>query len=264
MKKKIVISLSVFSLILLLGGISIITTIEKETSNMTTLLTLHRAEILREQLLLHLKDVQSDLNLKKIRHASAIDTTVVKVRDIKNTLDKCFDCHHSRDISAKLNTLRSQVNEYKDALSRVFTAGTDTGRLEKEESRAIKTGESLITQVENIITLTYPKLWEKTTSALSEIAHTKSTIYILVALGPLSIIGIVFIFIKFFTKPLNTLLKATERLKEGDLDYRVEGLKDEFGKVAESFNEMSASLKEQMIRMQRTEQMAVLGELSAG
>jgi two-component system sensor histidine kinase AtoS len=34
--------------------------------------------------------------------------------------------------------------------------------------------------------------------------------------------------------------------------------------VAESFNEMSASLKEQMIKMQRTEQMVVLGELSAG
>jgi two-component system sensor histidine kinase AtoS len=112
--------------------------------------------------------------------------------------------------------------------------------------------------------LTYPRLWEKTTSALSKIAHTKRIIYILVALGPLSIIGIVFIFIKFFTRPLNTLLKATERLKEGDLDYRVEGLKDEFGKVADAFNEMSASLKEQMIKMQRTEQMVVLGELSAG
>jgi signal transduction histidine kinase len=264
MKKNIVIGLSVLSIILLMGGISIITTIEKETSNMNNLLKLHRAEILREQLLLHLKNVQSDLSLKKTRHTSSIDTTVVKVRDIENTLDKCFDCHHSTALSVKLNALRSQANEYKNALSRVFTAGTDTGILEKEEGRAIKIGESLITQVEKIITLTYPRLWEKTTSALGEIAHTKSTIYILVALGPLSIIGIVFIFIKFFTRPLNTLLKATERLKEGDLDYRVEGLKNEFGKVAESFNEMSASLKEQMIKMQRTEQMVVLGELSAG
>jgi predicted nucleic acid-binding Zn-ribbon protein len=192
MKKKIVISLIVFSMILLLGGISIIKTIEKETSSMNTLLKLHQAEILRKSLLLDLNNVQSDLNLKKTRHASAIDTTVVKVRNIENTLDKCFDCHHSRDLSIKLNILRSRVNEYKDALSRVFTSGTDTGRLEREESSALRIGESLIAQVNNIISLTSPKLWEKTTLALSEIAHTKNTIYILVALGPISIIGIVF------------------------------------------------------------------------
>lgn len=264
MKKKIVISLCVFSLILLIGGYSTITTIEKETSKMNTLIKLHQAEILREQLLLDLKDVQSDLTLKNTRHARSINTTIIKVRNLETTLDKCFDCHHSQDISARLDGLNSQIGEYKDALSKIFTVRANSGSLKDQEDRALRIGNDLIDQVNRIINLTNPKLIKKTTAALSEIARTKGIIYMLVALGPLSIAGIFYIFIMFFTRPLNTLLTATQKIKDGDLDYRIEGLKDEFGKVAESFNEMSGSLKEQMIKMQRTEQMVILGELAAG
>ncbi len=42
------------------------------------------------------------------------------------------------------------------------------------------------------------------------------------------------------------------------------GLRDEFGEVADSFNEMAASLKKQMQEMQRTEQLRVCGEMAAG
>ena len=264
MKIKIVISLIIFSLILLIGGYSTITTIEKETSKMNTLIKLHQAEILREQLLLDLKDVQSDLTLKNTRHARSINATIIKVRNLETTLDKCFDCHHSQDISARLDGLNSQIGEYKDALSGIFTVRANSGRLDEQENRALRIGNDLIGQVNKIINLTYPKLMKKTTAALTEIARTKDIIYILVALGPLSIAGIFYIFIMFFTRPLNTLLTATQKIKDGDLDYRIEGLKDEFGKVAASFNEMSGSLKEQMVKMQRTEQMVVLGELAAG
>ncbi len=264
MKKKIVISLIIFSLILLAGGYSTITTIEKETSKMNTLIKLHQAGILREQLLLDLKDVQSDLNLKNTRHASNINDTIIKVRNLETTLDKCFGCHHPQDISDILDGLKSQIGGYKNALSRIFTVRVNSGSLEEQENRALRIGNDLIDQVNSMINLTNPKLMKKTSAALSEIARTKDTIYLLVALGPLSIAGIFYIFIVFFNRPLNTLLTATQKIKEGDLDYRVEGLKDEFGKVADSFNEMSASLKEQMIKMQRTEQMVVLGELAAG
>ncbi len=264
MKKKIVISLIIFSLILLAGGYSTITTIEKETSKMNTLIKLHQAGILREQLLLDLKDVQSDLNLKNTRHARSINDTITKVRNLETTLDKCFGCHHPQDISDILDGLKSQIDGYKEALSRIFTVRANSSSLEEQENHALRIGDDLIGQVNKIVNMTNPKLMKKTTAALSEIARTKSTIYLLVALGPFSIAGIFYIFIIFFNRPLNTLLTATQKIKEGDLDYRVEGLKDEFGKVADSFNEMSASLKEQMVKMQRTEQMVVLGELAAG
>jgi two-component system sensor histidine kinase AtoS len=63
---------------------------------------------------------------------------------------------------------------------------------------------------------------------------------------------------------MNKLLYATRRLKEGDLDYRIEGLKQEFGEVAGSINEMAGSLKEHFTKMQRIEQGMVLAEVAAG
>jgi hypothetical protein len=60
------------------------------------------------------------------------------------------------------------------------------------------------------------------------------------------------------------LLDSTRRLKRGDLDHRVAGLRDEFGELGVAFNEMAGSLKEQLSKMQRTEQMAVAGQLAAG
>jgi signal transduction histidine kinase len=73
-----------------------------------------------------------------------------------------------------------------------------------------------------------------------------------------------FILINGLTRPINSLLDATRRLKAGDLDYRIGGLYGEFGEVADSFNEMAASLKKQMQEMQRTEQLRVCGEMAAG
>ena len=59
-------------------------------------------------------------------------------------------------------------------------------------------------------------------------------------------------------------MTATRRLQKGDLEYRIDGLKDEFGEVAASFNEMAHSIREDRTRMQWTEQLVVLGEMAGG
>jgi signal transduction histidine kinase len=108
------------------------------------------------------------------------------------------------------------------------------------------------------------KLDRKTASVVRDITDTKFILYILVATIPFLAVILGFIIIKNFTRPINVLLDATKRLEGGDLSYRIEGLTDEFGSVASSFNRMSNSLKEQMNVLQRAEQMVVLGELAAG
>jgi len=66
----------------------------------------------------------------------------------------------------------------------------------------------------------------------------------LVVAGPAIGLVIALFFIRDFTGSVETLLNATRRLKTGDLGYKIEGLRDEFGELGDSINEMALSLME--------------------
>jgi PAS domain S-box-containing protein len=253
MKKKVIISLSVFSLFFLLGGIYIVSTIEKSTSKLDNLITLHQVEILREHLLLQIKRVQSDIYLKNTRYARNIDSLVVNVKNLESAASSCFDCHHSDDMQKRLADVSNDIKSYKNAVSRLFTIRANVRRLEAEEDRAYNMGEHLLTQVNNMISIASSKLEVKTQSSLSNIKNTKIILFILVSLGPISTAVLAILLIKGITSPLNTLREATRKLKEGNLDFKIKGLKDEFKEVAISFNEMSESLNQYMHKIQESE-----------
>lgn len=253
MKKKIIIGLSLFALIFFIGGIYIITTIETTTSKLDDLIRLHQIEILREQLLLQIKRVQSDINLKNTRYARNIEIVISNVMGMEHMADTCFDCHHIEEMMRRLSDLRKDVQEYKQAVSRLFTIRANDQRMATEEDRAYKKGDHLVTQVNSMISLASLNLESKTKSSLKEISQTKIIIYILLSAVPLLAGVLGFIFIRGFTNPVTVLLQATRKLKTGDLDYRIKGLTDEFGEVATSFNEMSGALKETLHAIQENE-----------
>jgi len=264
MKKKIVIGLSIFSLVFVLIGIYTIVVIEHATTELDKLIQLHQVEILREHLLIQVKRTQSDLYLKNTRHARSIDTIVSHVRTMGEVVNTCFDCHHNETVMKRLHGLKGQIEDYKSALSRVFTIRANVRRLQAEEDSAYKKGTELISELDTIITMTNKKLGEKTDAAFAKITHTKMILYILLATVPLAAIGLSAFFLRGLTRPVTELLIATRRLKGGDMGYRIEGLRDEFGEVAASFNEMSGSLRDQCQKMQWAEQLVVLGELAGG
>ena len=264
MKRKVAIGLAVYSVVFLLAGVYVIRTIRNATTSLDKLITLHQVEILREHYLLQIKKVQSDLMLKGTPYSRSFDAVVMHVMGMGKLIDTCFECHHSPRGMERLNGLKRQTDKYKDALSRVLTIRADTGRLAAEKDTAFRVGEELIEQVGDMIAFTTSRLGENTQKAMSEIEHTKYILYVLVAMGPLVSALLGYIFISGLTRPVKVLVESTRKLKGGDLDHRIAGLSDEFGEVAASFNEMAESLKEQMQKMQRTEQMVVVGELAAG
>lgn len=264
MKKKIFVGLGIASVLFTLCGIYIIVTVERTTSELDKLIKLHQVEILREHLLIQVKGVQAGLTLTGTRYATGVDTIVTRTILMGKVADKCFECHHSGRALESLQDLRIQTEAYKDALSRVLTLHANEARLDGEKDRTIRIGEKLIETINGVIALTSANLHTTTETAFRQIATTKIMLFVLIAAGPpiLMLFGV--IVIRGVTRPVGALLTATRRLKAGDLDHRVGGLKDEFGELATSFNEMAASLREQMLRMQRTEQMVVVGELAAG
>lgn len=253
MKKKIIIGLSIFAMIFFLGGIYIIVTIEKTTKKFDQLIELHQVEILREHLLIQIKRVQTDLTLKDTHFARDVDVIVRNVRNLHNVLDTCFSCHHTNSVMERLEELKKQTGDYENAISRLLTIRANAASLVEEEEKAFKAGETLTEMVNSMIMFTSMKLSQKTQAVLRDVSNTKTILFILVAIGPLLASGLAFIFIRGYTRPVNILLEATRKIKTGNLDFRVEGLADEFGELAGSFNEMAVSLKAQLIRIEESE-----------
>ncbi|SPP99907.1 putative Histidine kinase [Candidatus Sulfobium mesophilum] len=264
MKRTIILGLGIFLLLFVLGVVYIIYSIERSTSSLDELIVLHQVEILREHLLIQVKRVQSDLSLKNTRYARGVDVVVKDVGNLQRVADACLSCHHNETVTGKINGIRGLIEEYKSSLSRAFTIRANVTRLDDEEDAAFSIGQELINKVDDMVALTTRRLEQRTQATLTKISATKIILYVLLILGPLLIFGLSYFFIRTFTRPMNKLLYATRRLKEGDLDYRIEGLKQEFGEVAGSINEMAGSLKEHFTKMQRIEQGMILAEVAAG
>lgn len=253
MKKKILIVIALFCLMLMAGGIYTIITIETSTSKLDHLVKLHQVEILREHLLIQIKNVQSDLYLMGTRYASSPEKTAADVNNLQNISVTCFDCHHTANVIQRLKNLNAGVEFYKNSIGRLLKLTDDPAMREQEGDTAFQTGQTLSTQVNDMVHKAYSRLADKTQTSLEHISRSKFILYVLVIIAPFIAAALFSLFIREFTRPVQVLLAATRKLKSGDLDYRVEGLKDEFGEVATSFNEMLESLKENLHQIQENE-----------
>jgi nitrogen fixation/metabolism regulation signal transduction histidine kinase len=264
MKRKIIIALALFCLIFLTSGFAVIRTLEQSDADLNNLLLLHQVELVREQLLLELKRTQLDLQLKNTRHARGVEGIFTHVSAMDKVIRSCFECHHTASVFTRLDALQASIEHYKDALSRVLTIRANARQLIDAQDRAYRLGEDIVAEVTNITDLSSRKLQAHTRRALKEGRQTKAIVYAILLVTPFLALGLSVLFIRGFTRPVQTLIMATRRLQKGDLDYRIEGLKDEYGEVASSFNQMAISLKEHLERMQWAEQAVVLGELAGG
>lgn len=253
MKKKIFIAVGLVCLAFIAGGAYIVTTIETATSELDQLIMLHRVEILREHLLIQIKNAQTDFYLMGTRYERPPKKILANIKKMESVSITCFDCHHATRVVRKLKDLNSGIDVYKNSISKIMRIKGNRALLEQESDTAYHTAEKLMTTVDAMVHIGSSKLAARTESSLKNIGRSKSILYALVVMTPFIAAGLCFGFIREFTKPVQGLLTATRKLKTGDLDYRIEGLKDEYGEVATSFNEMSASLKQNMLKIQESE-----------
>jgi PAS domain S-box-containing protein len=253
MKKKIYIAVGIVCLVFLAGGIYLIAGIEGATSKLNYLIKLHQVELWRKQLVIIIEKVQSDLTLSKTPFASKTDSVIENVRMMDKISTSCLGCHHTPEVEKRLKNMLHEIDDYKDSLSRFLTIRANSARMDSEYNTAFHIAEKLLKEINNMVIITSAKLSEKTQASHGNITRTKVILYALVVITPFFAALLGFIFIKELTKPVKTLLEATRRLKGGDLDHRIKGLTGEFGEVADSFNDMSRSLKEHMHNIEESE-----------
>jgi signal transduction histidine kinase len=261
MKKKIVFGLAIFALMFFFGGVYIVTTMETTIYDLHRLSQLHHTVALRKDLLLGIKKIQSDIILRGKQFVMEETTCDENTMGI---LKKCFDCHQTSPSREAIAILKNQIETYLEKKRAVFDAQPGSAISESRAGTALRFGDDLIGKVERIITTTSTNLEKQEREILGKIQQRKVVLFMFVTIGPFFAVGLALILINGLASPLNSLLVATRRLKAGDLDHRIVGLREEFGEVAGSFNEMAASLKKQMQELQRTEQLRICGEMAAG
>lgn len=265
MKKKIVISFILLFLLFLAGIVTTLHIINKTTANLTALLLLHKVEVIRQDLVINVQTVQSNLYTTGTSFGKELDIIVDNVLKLRDRAQTCSDCHHEPTVESEILHLQELTEQYKEALSYFITSTADPQRIKRLQTFAADIGDRIIGKSQWMAMIANDTLREKTTSAMAEVENSKKILTGTLAFAFL--VGILFslYFIKSITEPVSQLLNATRKIKSGKLQYRIEEkLKDEFGELASSFNEMAASLQEQYAKLQETERLAVVGELAAG
>jgi signal transduction histidine kinase len=265
MKKKIIISFLLLFLLFLGGIVTTLHIINKTTANLTALLLLHKVEVIRQDLVISVQTVQSNLYTTGTSFGKELDIIVDNVLKLRARAKTCTDCHHEPPVETEILHLQELTEQYQEALSYFITSTADTQRIKRLQTFAADIRDRIIEKSQWMTMTANDALRKKTTAAMAEVADSKKILTATLAFAFLVGVIISLYFIKSITRPVAELLGATRKIKAGKLQYRIEGkLNDEFGELAESFNEMADSLQEQYNKLQETERLAVVGELAAG
>ncbi|MBI4792433.1 MAG: HAMP domain-containing protein [Deltaproteobacteria bacterium] len=265
MKKKIIISFVILFLLFFAGIVTTLHIINTTTTNLTALLTLHKVEVIRQDLVINVQTVQSNLYTTGTSFGKELDIIVDNVLRLRDRAQTCTDCHHEAPIEEEIIHLQELTEQYQEALSYFITSTADVQRIKRLQTFAADIGDKIIEKSQWMAMTANDALREKTTAAMAEVEASKKILTGTLAFA--FFVGILFsiYFTKSITRPVAALLAASRKIKAGTLEYRIEEkLEDEFGELATSFNEMAASLKEQCNKLQETERLAVVGELAAG
>lgn len=262
MKLKVIVGLIALSLIFLGSGLYVAAKIRDTTEEVERVIHLHQAELFRQDFLVSLRTMQSGRARALAAGVRKVD--ISEANKLRTALDECFGCHHSGEGASRLEALRDLTERYHTAIYALAMAPPSIEDGERANEIVDRLGEDLVGGVREVIAVTNARLAERTLTALRGVDRMRSVVYGLVLLGPFLSALLWLVIGSRFTRSLEALVQGTRQLKAGHLDHRVEGLRDEFAELATAFNEMAASLKEQMHLMQRTEQLVVVGELAAG
>lgn len=249
MKRRLILSLFLLFLLFSLGAILSILYSYKITQDLKTVINLHRVEIIRQNLVINLQTVQSNLYTTGTVFGKELDVIVENVAALNSSIRSCSGCHHSEEMTARLKEVSGMIEQYEDAISYLITTTANQERIERLKMVAVGIGDMLLQKTQEMSFLADKRLNEKTEKALEAI--NKSRLILLVTLLVAFVIAILIALTltRQITRPVSELVKASRLIASGDIGYQT-NYRDstEFGELAESFNSMSIALKEKRDR----------------
>jgi signal transduction histidine kinase len=262
MKKRFLTLLAFIVLVLVLGTTFVIFNIEQAISSLDDLVGRYEKDRKCARVLMAIKKVQHDGILHHTYGEIGSGEMEERIYDLGVMTDSCTTCHHAPAVAEKVSAFSQKAAAFQDVMHEIFNRLNDPDH-QIIDVKAFAMGQELYSQAQELFTRSSAQLASETNVARSLAVNSKWLLYIITCSGLIVVVVVSFLLIRSFTRPLQSLLTATKKIEQGDLDYRVLGLKDEFGELANAFNAMSASLKTQMLKLQRSEQLAACGKIAA-
>lgn len=242
---------AIFGFILLVvffgvGGVYIADINANTLSNLEKILALTQMEFLRDDLLNTVRIIQSDLYLTTTPHSTNVGAFVEHGEALHLAGERCFECHHAEPVMLRLSKLRQDIDDYLKSASRVYTLRANRERRDSEEGIASALGVRLLDEIDGLAIHSPDKISPKIAKARQEISRRKNILLGVVTVAPVIFLVFTFLFVKRFSSSLSVLIRATEKIKAGELTHTIDKqLPDEFNALAVAFNEMAVSLKRQ-------------------
>lgn len=265
MKKRVLISFILLLAVFSMGGGFAWFSISKTTSRMDKLLLLHQVEILREDLIIHVQQVQSQILRKRIRTGGDVDVLIAHVQEMDKVMNACIGCHHAPELTQGLYAMRDMANDYKSAISRLITTTSNTAHLARLEQRAEYLGQELISMTQGMAFAANIHLEQKTKKTMSTIREARNILVATLLCGLLLAIMTVIALTRTLDRQVRSLLEATRRIARGDFRHRIEfsrGSLDDFSELADSFNAMTKHLQRSQRQLLQSGKLAAIGELA--
>jgi signal transduction histidine kinase len=265
MKKKLFITLLIMTALSCMVSFQVFSAMKEVTFKLENIISIYKVQTIREKLGFQLRKIQDALAIKDTPYKIIETNSLInEVEEMDSIMRSCFDCHHEPEVHDQLQQVNRHLEEFKSALSRVFTLRADTLRYLQASRGAYNMGDRLLWHVDEMLAAANAKLEKRSSATMAEVLSITKIITIALFVLPIFLLVAGLYFLGAITRPISALVDAATRFSQGDLDFRVKGLHNEFGKLGDSFNVMAGSLANQVQIMQRAEQMTVVGQMAAG
>jgi signal transduction histidine kinase/HAMP domain-containing protein len=245
MKNRIILSmLLLFGLFTTGSGLSLLF-LYNTTTNLQSVINLHRVEIIRQELVINAQSVQSHLYSFGTTFGKELDVIVDNVIELDNSARRCQNCHHQPDIAKRLEEVVSLVDQYQDALSYLITTSANEDRIKRLQLVAIGIGTTVLDRVQDMALIAGKKLNDNTMASVEELQRSRNVLVTTLVLSFLIAVIIAVTITKQVVEPVEELVDATRKIQSGELGYTTSySGKNEFRELIHSFNEMSMTLNE--------------------
>lgn len=261
MKTRFFSLLAIFVLIMIGSATLVINNIDLAIDNLDNLVLRYQKERNCTKVLISLKKVQQDSILHHRYNPNENIKMKQHITAFHNSVASCANCHHRPEITKKIMTFTTQAHIFHQALANKY-GNEDDHQHKIRDMEIFAMGQHLYEYGHHLFSKSATQLGQETKLVRALTVKSRNLIFGLVWSGLIAMIIAALLLMRSFTSPLHKLMAATTKIKQGDLNYRVIGLKYEFGELAAALNDMAISLQSQMRQLQRNEQLATCGRIA--